>query len=114
MVHLYDQPRPGHTAVGDLIDGLSEIHRARPFDDLGRDLSGADYAAALHGVADFLEEEKRGLAKFIATVSFLPATVAPWSIVAGVALGAGVGIISGVYPASRASMLDPIAALRQE
>ncbi len=55
-----------------------------------------------------------GLAKFIAAVSPLPATVAPWSIVVGVALGAGVGIISGVYPASRASMLDPIAALRQE
>ena len=55
-----------------------------------------------------------GLAKFISLVSPLPASVAPWSIVAGVALGAGVGIISGVYPASRASRLDPIAALRQE
>jgi putative ABC transport system permease protein len=55
-----------------------------------------------------------GLAQAIAAVSPLPATVAPWSIIAGVALGAGVGIISGAYPASRASRLDPITALRQE
>ena len=55
-----------------------------------------------------------GLAQLIAAVSPLPASVAPWSIFVGVALGAGVGIISGVYPASRASKLDPILALRQE
>ena len=54
------------------------------------------------------------LAQVIAAVSPLPASVAPWSIVAGVLVGAGVGIISGIYPASRASRLDPIAALRQE
>ena len=54
------------------------------------------------------------LAQVIAAVSPLPATVAPWSIVAGVLVGAGVGIISGIYPASRASRLDPIAALRAE
>ena len=51
------------------------------------------------------------LAQLIAAVSPLPATVAPWSIVAGVLVGAGVGIISGIYPASRASRLDPILAL---
>ncbi len=54
------------------------------------------------------------LAQVIAAVSPLPATIAPWSIVAGVIVGAGVGIISGIYPASRASRLDPIAALRAE
>jgi putative ABC transport system permease protein len=54
------------------------------------------------------------LAQVIAAVSPLPATVAPWSIVAGVIVGAGVGIISGIYPASRASRLDPILALRSE
>ena len=54
------------------------------------------------------------LAQIIAAVSPLPATVAPWSIIAGVLVGAGVGIVSGIYPASRASRLDPISALRQE
>ena len=45
---------------------------------------------------------------------FLPAAVAPWSLVAATSLGLVVGIISGVYPARRASRLDPIEALRQE
>jgi putative ABC transport system permease protein len=54
------------------------------------------------------------LSQVIAAVSPLPATVAPWSIIAGVIVGAGVGIVSGIYPASRASRLDPITALRAE
>jgi putative ABC transport system permease protein len=55
-----------------------------------------------------------GAAKVVASQTPLPAAVAPWSIVAATLLGTVVGIVSGVYPARRASRLDPIEALRQE
>lgn len=55
-----------------------------------------------------------GLAYLVATVSPIPTRVAPWSVIVSVLVGAGVGVVAGVYPATRAARLDPITALRSE
>jgi len=53
-------------------------------------------------------------ATLVSVASPLPARISWWSVTLAVLLGAGVGVLFGVYPARRASRLDPITALRAE
>jgi putative ABC transport system permease protein len=55
-----------------------------------------------------------GFANLVATVSPLPARITWWSVTVALVLGAGIGVLFGVYPARRAARLDPIAAMRAE
>jgi putative ABC transport system permease protein len=54
------------------------------------------------------------LAFGVTTFTPLPARITPWSVALALAVGTAAGTLFGVYPASRAARLDPIAALRVE
>jgi putative ABC transport system permease protein len=54
------------------------------------------------------------LTTVVRAVSPLPTSVAIHWVVLGMSLGVVVGVIAGVYPAARASRLDPVDALRYE
>ena len=54
------------------------------------------------------------LAQVVQALSPLPAAIAPVWMAVSVAMGMGVGVIAGIYPAARAARLDPVVALRAE
>jgi putative ABC transport system permease protein len=54
------------------------------------------------------------IAVAVKALSPLPTYVSPWSVVVGVLFSAIVGVFFGLYPAMRASRLDPVDSLRYE
>ena len=54
------------------------------------------------------------VAKTVTALIGMPSSIALWAVMAALVVSASVGIFFGVYPARKASMLDPIVALRAE
>ena len=50
----------------------------------------------------------------ITSVAKIPFIISPVSLLLAVGVSSGVGIVFGIYPASRAAKLSPIDALRHE
>ena len=54
------------------------------------------------------------LARVVAALAPIPATVTGWSVALALGVSVAVGVFFGVWPARRAGRLDPVAALRRE
>jgi putative ABC transport system permease protein len=54
------------------------------------------------------------IARIVSVSAGWPTVVTLWSLLVSTGVSAGVGLLSGLYPAARAANLNPIDALRWE
>jgi putative ABC transport system permease protein len=92
--------------------GIRKALGAKREDILGQFLIEAVALALLGGIIGVVLGIS--LAKGVTFLIGMPSSVPAWAVAAGVLMAASVGIFFGVYPARKAAVLDPIAALRFE
>ncbi len=92
--------------------GVRKALGARRFEVLWQFLLEAVFLTSLGGVIGILCGSGIGLALHYATG--FPVALPWWSFALGLLFSAGVGVFFGMFPAVRASRLDPIEALRHE
>jgi putative ABC transport system permease protein len=92
--------------------GIRKALGAKRDDILGQFLIESVALAMLGGVIGVIGGIT--VAKGVTFLIGMPSSVPLWAVGAGVGVAASVGIFFGVYPARKAAMLDPIAALRFE
>jgi putative ABC transport system permease protein len=93
--------------------GIRKAIGAKNRDILGQFLIESVTLSLLGGVVGILLGAGGAvLASFL--FSYIPTKISLWSVSLAFFFSAAVGIFFGVYPARRASLLDPITALRYE
>jgi len=92
--------------------GIRKAVGARRGDVLLQFLMEAVFLALVGGVLGVILGVT--IAKGTTAVIGMPSAIKLWAVAAGLLVATSVGLFFGVYPARRAAMLDPIAALRHE
>jgi putative ABC transport system permease protein len=90
--------------------GIRKAVGARTYDILSQFVIEAMMLSLTGGIVGILI----GAGGAWAIKSVVPTTVTPWAVAIAFFFSAGVGVFFGVYPAWKASQLDPIVALRYE
>ncbi|NTU70488.1 MAG: FtsX-like permease family protein [Coriobacteriia bacterium] len=90
--------------------GIRKAVGARTYDILSQFVIEAIVLSVLGGATGILV----GAGGALLLKPIVPAVVTPWAVVLAFVFSAAVGVFFGVYPAFRASRLDPIEALRYE
>ncbi len=93
--------------------GIRKAIGARNSDILLQFLVEAVILSVIGGIIGILTGIGIGMLASTAA-TFIDYTVPVWVVLLGVTVSAGVGIVSGFYPAYRAAKLDPIESLRYE